>query len=207
MNPHMPRETMKRNRPGGSGLTKSYMPYILTGAAIITLIIFIVILVPGDDTPETMQALQTRLTNQENRIMSLENQVNDRRERLESIQQSVRMLSERFGRLEAVPTEIQAIRQKLEHIDQRQGNLEKKIAEAKAPEPSSRTSSKVSQKTQSKTPAASKKSRTRHHTVTQGDTLYSIARQYDLNVDRLRSMNNLSADAVIRPGQKLIVAQ
>ncbi len=183
------------------------MPYILTGAGIITLIIFMLILVPGDNTSETMQGLQARLSNLENRIMSLENQVNDRRERLESIQQSVRLLSERFGRLEAVPTEIQAVQEKLAHIDQRQGNLEKKIAEAKKPEPGGQTSAKVSQKTQSKEPAVSKKSRTRHHTVTEGDTLYSIARQYDLNVDRLRRMNNLSADAVIRPGQKLIVAQ
>ncbi len=198
---------MKRNRPGGIGLPKSYMPFILTGAGIITLIIFIFILVPGDDTSESTQALQTRLANLENRIMSLENQVNDRRERLESIQQSVRMLSERFGRLEAVPMEIQALQQKLEHIDQRQGNLEKKIAEAKTPQPASQSSAKSAQKTQSKTPTVSKKSQTRHHTVAEGDTLYSIARQYDLNVDRLRRMNNLSADTVIRPGQNLIVAQ
>jgi LysM repeat protein len=198
---------MKRNRPGGIGLSKSYMPFILTGAGIITLIIFIFILMPGEDTSDTVRGLQTRLANLENRIMSLENQVNDRRERLESVQQSVRMLSERFGRLEAVPTEIQAIQQKLEHIDQRQGNLEKKIAEAKAPDPGGEPSAKVSQKTQSKTPAVSKKSQTRQHTVVEGDTLYSIARQYDLNVDQLRRMNNLSADAVIRPGQKLTVAQ
>lgn len=198
---------MKKNRPGGIGLPKSYMPFILIGAGVITLIIFIVILVPVDDASETMQGLQTRLTGLENRIMSLENQVNDRRERLESIQQSVRMLPERFGRLEAVPTEIQALQQKLEHIDQRQGNLEKKIAEAKAPQPASQSAAKSSQKSQSKTPAVSQKSETRHHTVSQGDTLYSIARQYDLNVDRLRGMNNLSADSVIRPGQKLIVSQ
>ncbi len=198
---------MKKNRPGGIGLPKSYMPFILTGAGIITLIIFIFILVPGNDASETMQGLQVRLTNLENRMMSLENQVNDPGERLESIQQSVRMLSERFSRLEAVPTEIQAIQQKLGHIDQRQGNLEKKIAEAKAPEPGVQSSAKSSQKTQSKKPEMTRKSQTRHHTVTQGDTLYSIARQYDLNVDRLRRMNNLSADAVIRPGQKLTVAQ
>lgn len=196
---------MKKNRQGPLG--GNLMPIILTGAGIVTLVIFIFILMPGDDASESTQALQTRLVNLENRIMSLENQLNDRGNRLETMQESVRMLSERFGRLGAVPTEIEGLQRKIEHIDQRQGNLEKKIAEAKTPEPVSRPTTKVSQKTQSKTPAVSKKSQPRHHVVMDGDTLYSIARQYDETVDRIRKMNNLSADAVIQPGQKLIVGQ
>lgn len=42
------------------------------------------------------------------------------------------------------------------------------------------------------------------HRVTQGDTLYSIAKKFNLSVDQLMEMNNLS-DAAIHIGQQLIV--
>lgn len=198
---------MKKNRPGGLGLSNSYMPFILIGAGIITVIIFMIILLPGNEASVNLPDLQVRLTSLEDRIMSLENQLDDRRGRIESMQESVRTLSERFERLEEIPSGIQEIQQKLEHLDQRQGNLEQKVAEAKTQEPATPSAAAVPQKAQSKTPAVSKKSQTRHHLVTQGDTLYSIARQYNVSVDRVRQMNNLSPDAVIRPGQKLVVAQ
>ena len=40
------------------------------------------------------------------------------------------------------------------------------------------------------------------HTVIKGETLYSIARQYNLSLDELKKLNNLSADTIFI-GQKL----
>lgn len=42
----------------------------------------------------------------------------------------------------------------------------------------------------------------KYHYVLDGDTLYSISRQYNLSLDRLKSLNNLDGD-LIRKGQRL----
>lgn len=42
----------------------------------------------------------------------------------------------------------------------------------------------------------------KYHYVNDGDTLYSISRQYNLSLDRLKSLNNLDGD-LIRKGQRL----
>lgn len=44
------------------------------------------------------------------------------------------------------------------------------------------------------------------HTVVKGETLFGIARRYGLTVSELRSLNDLSDKAIIKPGDKLSVA-
>ncbi len=44
------------------------------------------------------------------------------------------------------------------------------------------------------------------HTVSRGDTLFSISRRYDITVGDLKAWNNLSGN-LIQPGQKLIVTR
>ena len=41
------------------------------------------------------------------------------------------------------------------------------------------------------------------YVVREGDTLYSIARNYGMTVERLRDINNLGGSEVIIPYQKL----
>ena len=43
------------------------------------------------------------------------------------------------------------------------------------------------------------------YTVAQGDTLHSIAREHDIPLEDLLAANQLSADAVLKPGQKLSI--
>jgi LysM repeat protein len=43
------------------------------------------------------------------------------------------------------------------------------------------------------------------HQVLAGETLYNISRRYGLSVDELLQLNNLKVNAVIYPGQKLLV--
>lgn len=43
--------------------------------------------------------------------------------------------------------------------------------------------------------------------VQKGDTLYSIARRYELTVGELRTANNFSADDVLKAGQRLVIPQ
>lgn len=43
------------------------------------------------------------------------------------------------------------------------------------------------------------------HVVTSGDSLWSIAKKHHITVPELTALNNLSANAKLRPGQKLII--
>nr|NJM01158.1 LysM peptidoglycan-binding domain-containing protein [Desulfobacula sp.] len=43
------------------------------------------------------------------------------------------------------------------------------------------------------------------HTVQKGETLFSISKKYNTNVEALRKLNNLSNDAAIFPGNNILV--
>jgi LysM repeat protein len=47
--------------------------------------------------------------------------------------------------------------------------------------------------------------RVAEHTVKSGETLWSIARTYDSSVEAIRAANDMNADSVLQPGQKLRV--
>src|SRR5690625_7664368 len=51
---------------------------------------------------------------------------------------------------------------------------------------------------------ASQNQSTDHHTVTQGETLFSISRDYNITVSELREWNSLSSDN-LQTGQRLRV--
>jgi len=53
------------------------------------------------------------------------------------------------------------------------------------------------------TPPAAESPRPAEHVVQPGETLWSIARGYDLTVDALRAANDMRPDSVIQPGQRL----
>jgi LysM repeat protein len=54
--------------------------------------------------------------------------------------------------------------------------------------------------------APKKKTESRYHEVSAGETLYRISRQYGLTVEELRKLNNISPESVIYVGQKLIIS-
>jgi LysM repeat protein len=54
--------------------------------------------------------------------------------------------------------------------------------------------------------AAQTEPEVRYHQVRAGETLYSIARRYGLKVDELRQLNKLAPNAVLHPGDKLVVS-
>lgn len=52
---------------------------------------------------------------------------------------------------------------------------------------------------------ASQVTKSRHH-VRRGDTLYRIAKTYDISVDELLRLNGLTPNQLIHPGEKLFVS-
>lgn len=55
------------------------------------------------------------------------------------------------------------------------------------------------------TESQNKSTESEYHTVKAGETLYSIARQYDLTIPQITSYNNISWDAPLKVGQKLLL--
>jgi LysM repeat protein len=74
--------------------------------------------------------------------------------------------------------------------------LPKKIAEINPP--------KVENSIPAKIP--SKIAQKRYHTVTSGETLYSISLRYGLPAEKIRLLNKLTEASVIHPGQRLLLS-
>lgn len=69
----------------------------------------------------------------------------------------------------------------------------------------SRTSSAAERKS-AQSPGAGTQGKKQYHTVSRGETLYSIAKKYGISVDAVRRLNNLNQNQPIQAGQKLVIA-
>ena len=132
----------------------------------------------------------------ENRIAQLEKKLSKVAEmeialaEMASRNQKLELTLERFDRFET-STSLQ-----LDLVNKELSNLKSiKAATEKQPEPQPTAPEIIPEK-----PAI------KYHTVTAGDTLYSISRQYGLTVDELRRVNKLDAESTIRPRQQLRVS-
>lgn len=187
---------------------KNILPIIMTCAGIVIIIFCVFIFLPGDKTSEDkfglkVQELKDQISILEKRISVLEEQDNSRMTQISALSEMARGFNESSKRLQAVPGEMENIQKKIDHIDQRQGNLEKRIAEFKTSRTTRVTKPAVA-KTQTRQ-AVSAKNTNKYHKIVEGDTLYSIANKYGLTVDKLRQLNKLSPEAYIQPGQNLII--
>ena len=130
---------------------------------------------------------KSRIKKLEDRVVQLEaiDRVTHVREQAKAFEQ----LKERFDRLEA------SISLSPEHIAKGLDRLPAKMAQEIPRKTESSRSSK----------GCKRMSKKRYHTVSAGETLYSISLRYGLTVEKIRLMNKLSDRFVIYPGQKLLV--
>jgi len=129
----------------------------------------------------------------------------------------IKQLEGRIAKLEKIEYRLTQIWEQAESFDQFKDHLDKlevslskteylvknlahspkKIAQKTPPEKVEKSiPSKIAQKIAQK----------RYHTVTSGETLYSISYQYGLPVEKIRLMNKLTEASVIRPGQRLLIS-
>ncbi|MDM8552436.1 LysM domain-containing protein [Desulfobacterales bacterium HSG2] len=163
-------------------LKKDKMPLILAGAGLLALIIFLVVVFPNDRETETQIEKRTEQTE------AGSGETAERLARLEARHRALEQMMVRFEELD------KSLSSRMDHIEKVLESLQKKVA-VSAPT--------VSQPAR----APEKRTRTtvRYHHVRDEDTLYRISRKYGLTVEALLRMNNLTPDALIHPGQKLIV--
>lgn len=97
-----------------------------------------------------------------------------------------------LARIERMDTRIKEIQEETRQLKSRQEAISKELSQKQA------------------TPAPAPKSAgssgdTRYHEVRKGDTLYSIARANGISLQALLEQNNLRRDAVIQPGDRLVI--
>ncbi len=152
-----------------------------------TFLIILLILLLGA-TMGIIIGSKTRIKQLENRIVKLE----AIEYRLTQIWEQV----ESFDRFKDRLDKLEVSLSKTNYLLKNQDALPKKIAEINPP--------KVENSLPSKTPQNI--AQKRYHTVTSGETLYSISHQYGLPVEKIRLLNKLSDASVIRPGQRLLLS-
>jgi LysM repeat protein len=204
------------------------LPVILAGGAILAVVLFLIVMVSGGgDSGKALQEMRDRLDQMESRIAFLENRLEDRSRQLNAMSETLGVFSDNFEQFQALPTEMEAVKQKTDFLETRQANLEKRFspdgAPAEGPAATPTASGGRTAKPEVKSPRITKtrpagstasaagsgggKSDAKTHTVRDGETLYSIAQRYDLSLARLLELNDMEKDAVIRPGQNLKVGE
>jgi LysM repeat protein len=152
-----------------------------------TFLIILLILLLGA-TMGVIIGSKTRIKLLENRIAKLEN-INYR---LTEIWEQI----DSFDRFKDRLDKLEVSLSKTENFVKNRDRLPKKIADTTPPEVENPLPSKI-------TPKIAQK---QYHTVTSGDTLFSISHRYGLSIEKIRHLNKLTKSSVIYPGQKLLVS-
>lgn len=175
---------------------KDKMPFVLMGAGLLALIIFLIVVFPKDQNTKTDNQIgesEGRLRQVEVRLLELEEMMDSR-----SAQPDARNAGQFENRLEALESSVSS---RLDHIEKVLENVQKKLAVSK------QKTTHQAAKPVKRSASTKKRTASRYHFVRPGETLYQISRKYGLTVEALRGLNNLTPETAIHPGQKLIVGR
>ena len=172
------------------GKKSSSIPLVLLGLGFFVMVfLFIVFLSKTTDI-----ASKTEILNIEKRMALLEErlgkivEIDEKLILLDTQGKKFELFVDRFDRFEtSMSLKMEIINNEL-YASQKKGT---KAAERKKPE---------------RTKISKKITHPIYHEVKAKETLYQISRRYGLTVDDLRKLNRLTPEAVIHPGQKLIVS-
>ena len=213
-----PYSTLSGGRVGNL-LSRAEFPFILLGGGLLLLLlIFFIFFTGGDDasSDETSRNIPQRLEELESRV-DMTADVQQRMDSLEaqmmSIEEAISANQSRMTPDTGVIDKMQANSRALQKTTERLNLLEKrlnrmkdqvqKIAANTGRQPSVKTSQ--SSKSSETSPAASAPSASQAdmHVVKKGDTLYSIAKDNNVELERFLTANGLKEDSTIYPGQEL----
>lgn len=163
--------------------------WLAVGCLVLMVLLFVVFAFnSGEVSEEQFSALEARLKRIEDRIAKIED-VDEKLTRIWEQAKDFEQFKVRFERQEA------SLSLRLDNLSKEVGRLQQlKTAVKPAKTESSKTTKTVD-----------KTAKPRFHTVSQGETLYGISRQYGLTVEKLRQINKLAEGTAIQPGQKLVI--
>jgi LysM repeat protein len=176
----------RRQDIGSNTSRRSLKPYLFLGVGLVVLAALLLFFFPmsrSSQSANQLKMLEGRVKNIEDRLFALE-----------GIEKRLAQAEERVSRLDS-------LEKKLAHMEQQNADLVKMTERASAPKVQKATTPAPAGQATQTAPEA------RYHEVRAGETLYSIARRYGLKVDELRELNKLAPNAVIHPGDKLVVSR
>lgn len=191
--------------------------YVLLGAGVLILIILLIVFLPNnpestneasdegggeirptveDDRMPRLDRIETRI----NELAGVQERVSQLENRIAGLEENFQLISEgeispdsaASDQMKANTELIENGADRLDAMENRLNQMEKLVAENRA----------QFDKTQTSEPSPSEQT-ARLHEVKKGDTLYSISRKYDVNLDQLRRANGMGNKTMIKPGQKL----
>jgi len=172
---------------GSDASKRSLKPYLFLGAGLILLIVLLILFFPtgrSSQSANEFKMIEGRVKNIEDRLFALEG------------------IEKRLAQGEEKVSRVDGLEKKLAHMDQQIADLAKMTEHAPAPK-----AQKTAKPALTTSQAAQTAPEVRYHQVRAGETLYSIARHYGLKVDELRQLNKLAPNAVLHPGDKLMVSR
>jgi LysM repeat protein len=188
-------DTAESEAPGRIALhfpRPSPVPKIILGVGILLFIIVLALLFRGSNgaSKEDVSVLRTRLDQLEKRLAALE----ATEKKISSIENQFLALQQSVSQFDSAQ---KSLREKIDKLAQQ-------VERPTTPPPPSPAKASVTPSSQ-KTSTA--KAGVRYHEVRPGETLYRIARRYNMTTDELRRLNNLKSNQnTIKPGQKLAVS-
>jgi LysM repeat protein len=142
----------------------------------------------SSSSAKRISLLESKIEQLEKTIAKI-NAIDEKLETLENQSQKFMFAVDRLDRFET------SISWRMEQVDKKLAALQKVTEEAGAKPDVAPPSPVVSRNDSTES----------YHTVSTGDTLYSISRRYGLTVEELRKTNKLPEGATIYEGQKLII--
>lgn len=193
-------------------------PVVLAGGAILAVVVFLLFGLAGrSGSADAIRELQERLARMEHRLAAVE----ERSRRVDAMGETLGVFSDDFHRLQAMPAEMEEVKNKTAFLETRQANLERRLAEdggsasetASARPPRAEVKTPRIEKTRpgrpssAASPAPPAAGNGKTHVVRDGETLYSIAQRHDVSVERILEWNGLAKTDIIRPGQTLKIGE
>ena len=157
------------------------VPLVFLGVGLAVLIILFIVSVAKTKKP----AFDAEFTSIEKRLAQIEDRLNN----LEAVSDGLGKLQNKLQQVKS------SLSRKMNQISAEVGKIKKITAGLKSAKSTASPPPKAVQAETQK----------RVHQVRPGETVYSLSRQYGITVEDLLRMNSLSADAVIHPGQELVV--
>ena len=192
-------------------LKKNEFGVILLGALLLTMIIFFVFFRSSGPDPESaiQSATAPSFNALEKRIAALEatlatNKNVSAESNQTEMQSAISPLNDRVTRLEtAFLVKFESLIERLESLEKKMTALKTTAVAPSTPAPPVKKAAAV-KKTAPKVAKKEKKA-SMFHTVTKGETLYSISKKYKTTVAALKKLNNMTDKDKIYPGNNIIV--
>lgn len=181
-----------------SGMPLRYIFWGLGIAVVIFLILELGSVLNGQADQARIDELEKKIEQLEQKLQKVDG-VDEKVTRIWEQAKSFETFKTRFDRSEA------SMSLRMDHLAMSLDALQKKSNDTVAQMEGLKKTAMQQQRAREHIPAK-KRASAKTHTVVKGDTLYSISRKYNLSIDKLRSINALSKEAVLSVGQILVVS-